>query len=159
MALLINLRDIEDEDAELAGELSIEELEFDFTDEVIHFAKPLTYQLTAQSLPDAVLVRGKLRLVLDCECVRCMKPVEYPLEFPDWACHLPTTGEEKVPINMGSVDLTPYIREDMVLAFPQHPLCREDCPGLAPKQPKPAVDMSADGEKKSPWDQLNQLKL
>jgi hypothetical protein len=58
MALLINLRDIEDEDVELAGELSIEELEFDFTDEVIHFSQPLTYQLTAQSLPDAVLVRG-----------------------------------------------------------------------------------------------------
>jgi len=159
MALLLNLSDIEDEDAELAGELSTDELGFDFTDEVIHFKKPLTYQLTAQALPDALLIRGRLYLVLDCECVRCMKPVEYPLEFVDWVCHIPTTGEEKVPINKGSVDLTPYIREDMVLAFPQHPLCREDCPGLSPKDEDEHVDISKDDVKRSPWDQLNRLKL
>ena len=159
MSLLVHLRDIKDEDAELAGELSIEELEFDFTDEVIHFTKKLNYQLLVQSLPDALLIRGSLRLILDCECVRCMAPFEYPLDFPDWVCHIPTTGEDKAPINKGSVDLTPYIREDMVLAFPQHPLCREDCPGLAANNQKVPDIPQPDAGKKSPWDQLNQLKL
>lgn len=159
MPLLLNLRDLEDQDVVLDGEIPVEDLGFDFNDDIIHFTQPLKYHLNAQSLDDALLIRGKLELTLDCECARCVKPFDYPIEFPDWVCHIPTEGEEKAQINKGSVDLTPYIREDMVLAFPQHPLCREDCPGLDPQDQSASVEPSIDAEKKSPWDQLNRLKL
>ena len=43
---------------------------------------------------------------------------------------LPLEGEEEVPVINDCVDLTPYMREDILLAFPQHPLCEPDCGGL-----------------------------
>lgn len=159
MAFLVNLQELEEKDRDLVGELPVEELEFDFEDNIIHFAQSLKYDLTAQLLPDSLLVRGRLSLVLDCNCVRCMKRFEHPLEFPDWACLIPTSGEDKAPIIKACVDLTPYVREDMVLAFPQHPLCREDCPGLASKDSHVSEESSTDDKKPSPWDQLNRLKL
>ena len=93
MALLVNLRDLEDQDVLLDGEMSVEDLEFDFNDEIIHFTQPLKYHLNAQLLDDALLIRGKMELTLDCECSRCVKPFEYPIKFPDWVCHIPTEAE------------------------------------------------------------------
>src|SRR5690606_24496786 len=123
MPLLVNLRHLEHKNIELKGELSPEELELDQTDELIHFTKPVKYELEAQRMERNLLVHGKVQAVLDCECARCLKPFEMNLNFNDWAVHLPLTGEDKVRIESDSVDLTPYIREDILLAFPQHPLC------------------------------------
>ncbi len=39
-----------------------------------------------------------------------------------------------VPIKNDCVDLTPWVREDILLGFPQHPLCRPDCGGLKESQ-------------------------
>lgn len=159
MPLLINLQELEDHDKPLCGELPSEEVEFDIDDDVTTPAQTLMFELNAHSLPDALLVRGKLHLDLHCKCVRCMEPFLYSIDFPDWICHIPTEGEDKAPIIKGCVDLTPYIREDMLLAFPQHPLCRENCPGLLTKDSKKSEDSSDDDGSSSPWDQLNQLKL
>lgn len=160
MSLLINISQLHEEEVELAGELTPEELGFDFVDEVTHATKPLTYSLTAQLLDDAVLLRGDLKLVLDCECVRCLARISHPLHIEDWACHIPLSGEDKAPIIKDSVDLTPYIREDMVLRFPQHPLCRKDCPGLVSKDKKTSAPSATEKpDVPSAWDALNKLKL
>ena len=76
---------------------------------------------------------GSLTLTLDCECVRCLKTFEHELKLTDWALHLPLEGEEKVPVENDCVDLTPFVREDILLEFPQHPLCKPDCRGLKTK--------------------------
>jgi uncharacterized metal-binding protein YceD (DUF177 family) len=52
------------------------------------------------------------------------------------------------------------VREDILLGFPQHPLCRPDCGGLKKasvgKVPKTA---GKDETKPSAWAELNKLKL
>jgi uncharacterized metal-binding protein YceD (DUF177 family) len=53
--------------------------------------------------------------------------------------------------------LTPFVREDMLLNFPQHPLCKPDCAGLKTGQAK---KLGGDEESKpSVWVELNKLKL
>ena len=47
-----------------------------------------------RQMEDGLLVQGRLRLLLDCQCVRCLKPFQYRLELDDWTCHLPLEGEE-----------------------------------------------------------------
>jgi uncharacterized metal-binding protein YceD (DUF177 family) len=47
--------------------------------------------------------------------------------------HLPLEGEDKVPVDNDCVDLTPFVREDILLEFPQHPLCKPDCGGIENK--------------------------
>jgi uncharacterized metal-binding protein YceD (DUF177 family) len=162
MPLLINLRHLEKKELHLEGELPISELELENVDELIHFSGPLTYDLEADRLEDALLVQGKLHLPLECECVRCLKLFKQDLDFPGWAAHLPLKGEDKVETRGDFVDLTPYLREDILLAFPQHPLCKANCKGLpkgAAAKLKKAGGPGKVEEKSSPWSKLDKLKL
>ena len=162
MPLTFNLRHLEDKSLRLVGELPVADLELETLDEVIKVNQPMSYDLEAQELDTAILVQGRLTLVLDCECVRCLKPFQYTIELNDWACHLPTEGEDKVSTVNDCVDLTPYIREDMVLAFPQHPLCKPECSGLAKTQKKPEKGPGAVAKSESSssaWSALDKLKL
>jgi uncharacterized metal-binding protein YceD (DUF177 family) len=162
MPLLVNLRHIEYKDVTLKGELPSAELDLEQADELIHVPGPLQYDLEAQRLENNLLVHGSLRVRLECECSRCLKPFQHELNFQDWAVHLPLAGAEKVEIAGDCVDLTPYIREDILLAFPQHPLCESECGGLK-NQPSSGAKGSTGAnqidESSSAWTELNKLKL
>ena len=130
MPLALNLRHLEAHDLHLKGSLSVAELDIDPHDEVIQVRHPLEHELEVQKLEDSLLVQGRLHLVLDCECVRCLKPFQYQLELDNWTCHLPLEGEDAVDVVNDCIDLTPYVREDILLEFPRHPLCNPECSGL-----------------------------
>jgi len=162
MPLLVNLRQLEKQNLALAGELPVAELELDLRDELIRTDKPLRYQLEIQEMEDSLLVQGCLQLPLECECARCLKPFPFQLKLNPWAAHLPFEGEEKVSIVNDCVDLTPYLREDILLGFPQHPLCETDCRGLPEKnigQVEKTSGSSQNEQKSSAWATLDKLKL
>jgi len=156
MSLKVNLRHLAEHGVRLEGELPVAELDLGVEDELIHLKQPLSYDLTVELLHDALLVTGSLALPLDCECGRCLKKFKTTLKLNGWAVHLPLEGEEKVPVDNDCVDLTPFVREDMLLDFPQHPLCRPDCAGLKPKARKAG---KLELEKPDVWAELNKLKL
>jgi uncharacterized protein len=141
MAIFINLRHLEEHGIRLQGEISPADLDLETLDEMIHVKRPLAYDLEVQKLDQALLIQGRLGLTIDCECVRCLKPFEHKIDFDHWVCHIPLEGEDKAPVTNDLVDLTPYVREDIVLAFPQHPLCKVECGGLVP----PAKDRTSGG--------------
>jgi uncharacterized protein len=155
--LQFNLRHLEEHALRLKGEVPVAELDFGVTDELIRLEKPLRHDLQVESLHDSILVTGSLRLELDCECGRCLKPFKYELALKDWALHLPLEGEDKVSVDNDCVDLTPFVREDMLLEFPQHPLCKPDCAGLKKKARVQAVGPEA--ARPSGWAELDKLKL
>jgi uncharacterized protein len=157
--LIINLRHIEHKVLTLQGQVTAEEMELETLDPLIHTPQPLSFALTVERLQDHVLVKGRLRLVLACECVRCLESFEHPVELEHWSCMIPLTGEEKAPVVNDCLDLTPYVREDILLAFPLHPLCRSDCGGI-PYSPGKGPD-SAGGASSasSTWSELNKLKF
>ena len=162
MPLTINLRLLEDEPHQFAGELPPEELGCGDLDELIHTPEPLEYDLEAQLLEQELLVQGSLRLALHCECARCLKPFVQPLELEGWAAALPLEGEERVPVEGDLVDLTPWVREDILLTFPQHPLCDPGCrglPGAAPGGTGKTKDAQQVMEASSAWAELNKLKF
>src|ERR1035441_1911092 len=113
--LSLNLRHLEAHEIRLEGELAAAGLDFDLRDEMIRAEQPLRYDLTVEKMDDALLVTGSLRLILDCQCVRCLKSFKHRLVLEDWSCHLPLTGVEKVSVNNDCVDLTPFVREDILL--------------------------------------------
>jgi uncharacterized metal-binding protein YceD (DUF177 family) len=158
MPLQINIRHLEDDDLRLQGELPVAELDLPNNDELIHARLPLQYDLEAQRAGDGILARGRIELTLDCECARCLKPFQYIIELDPWTAHLPLEGLEKVPVKDDLADLTPYLREDILLELPQHPLCEADCAGL-PNRAKESRKKSA-GQTGSPaWAALNKLKF
>lgn len=155
--LSVNLRHLESHEVRLKGELSAAELDFGLGDDMIRADHPLLYALMVEKMQDAVLVTGSLELVLDCQCVRCLKPFKQRLFLKDWTCHLPLAGEDKVSVANDCVDLTPFVREDMLLEFPPHPLCKPDCGGL--KKSKAPKTGGADAVTSTPWAELDKLKL
>ena len=97
---------------------------------------------------------GSARARLAGECVRCLEPVSssvdvtfqelyvYP-EDPARGSHrhgsrasvaTPTDAEDDGTkwLEDDLIDLEPVVRDAVVLALPFKPVCREDCPGLAP---------------------------
>jgi uncharacterized protein len=162
MPLAVNLRHLEAHNISLAGSLTAEELDLDPRDEVIRVCYPLEHDLEVQKVEDGLLVQGHLHLVLECQCVRCLKPFQHRIELPKWVCHLPLEGEDRVPVVNDSVDLTPYVREDILLEFPRHPLCKPGCRGLPNTsigKSRNTSDTGKTGAGSSAWAELNKLKL
>jgi uncharacterized protein len=160
MPLIVNLRHLQEQDMMLRGELPAADLDLDPRDEMIRVVQPLRYELEVQLLEDSLLVRGRLRLMLDCQCVRCLKPFRRELELNPWTQHFPLAGEESVPMVNDCADLTPSVREDILLEFPRHPLCRPDCPGL--EKMKTGKGKNTGGQDEitpSAWAELDKLKL
>jgi uncharacterized protein len=162
MPLTFNLRHLEKRSLCLAGELSASDLDLQNIDEMLEIAEPLKYDLVLERVGNSVLLQGRLTCNLACQCVRCLAPFNRVVEIGDWTCDLPLAGEEKVPISNDCVDLTPFLREDILLALPQHPLCKPECQGLldAPQHlQEPAGWRMQDSEVSPAWAELNKLKF
>jgi uncharacterized protein len=162
MPLAVNLLHLEAHDIRLEGRLSVAELDIDPHDEVIQVSHPLEHDLEVQKVEDGLLVQGHLALVLECECVRCLRPFQYRLVLDNWTCHLPVQGEDCVAVVNDCVDLTPYVREDILLEFPRHPLCNPECRGLPGTAIGKSKNASGTGQTEvgSPaWAELDKLKL
>jgi DUF177 domain-containing protein len=162
MPLLFNIRHLEHQAVTLRGELPVAALDLVGVDELIQADSPLRHDLVVERHERSILAQGRLGLELRCECVRCLKSFEYRLAFDSWSCLLPLEGEDKVPVSNDCVDLTPYVREDIVLAYPQHPLCEPECPGLlaaSPNGARPSSGASVAADLPAAWAELNKLKL
>ncbi len=162
MPLHVNLRHLEADDVRLKGRLSAEELDIDSRDEMVQPGSELEHDLEIQHVEDGLLVQGRLSMPLTCQCVRCLKPFHYELNIDRWTRLLPLTGEEAVPVINDCVDLTPFLREDILLEFPQHPLCEQDCRGLPTAYIGKSKNTSSTGRTPadpSAWDELNKLKF
>ena len=157
MPLTVNLRHLEEHNVRLRGELPVAELDLETGDEMIQVVGPLRYDVEVQKLEDALLVRGSLQLGLECRCVRCLQSFTRRLDLKGWTSHVPLEGEDRVAVVNDCVDLTPLVREDMLLEFPQHPLCKPDCGGLKAKTGK--ARKTAAGNTPAVWAELDKLKL
>jgi uncharacterized metal-binding protein YceD (DUF177 family) len=158
MPLTFNIRHLEKKDLHLEGELPTEELELDLKDEMMRPSDFVSYDLRVERLEGAALVQGEVGLVMEYTCVRCLKKFEEELDLENWTCHLPLIGDDAVEVSNDLVNLTPHLREDILLALPQHPLCEAECGGL--KVPD-SVKEPSDSSDKAPsaWDELDKLKL
>jgi len=161
MPLVCNIRALEKGAVRLVDELPAAELDVDGFDECVRLSLPIKYDLEVQSAEKGLLVRGRVEVTLDCDCVRCLRPFQQELVWPDWTCFVPLVGEDSVKVVNDQVDLTPFLREDILLDYPQHPLCEPGCDrlprvGSGLGQPPGGVKR---GESGSPvWIELNKLK-
>ncbi|HEX9435902.1 MAG TPA: DUF177 domain-containing protein [Candidatus Limnocylindria bacterium] len=90
------------------------------------------------------LIEGDARATVALECARCLRPIQSPVRarFSEQyyaTLHVETGAPMPEPPldskTIGSdfrIDLTPLIREEVILAMPLAPLCRPDCKGLCP---------------------------
>ena len=97
----------------------------------------LVLDLRLESVMDGVLVSGTVTGPVSGECGRCLGPVSDMLTVKVQELFLyPETSmdhdeEDEVSQLQGDfLDLTPTLRDVVVLSLPITPLCQEDCQGL-----------------------------
>jgi len=101
---------------------------------------------------DDVFLNGSLTGGLECVCSRCLERARLPLRLPIRTAYVPRgedddedADEDEGGAGSGAnddagvayfdgdqIDLGPELREQILLAVPISPLCREDCAGLCP---------------------------
>jgi uncharacterized protein len=161
MPLRFHLRQLETEPLCLDGEIPLPELDLEGLDELMHPVGGLKHELRVERHERGLLVQGCLELPLACECARCLRPFQHVLRLSDWCRLLPLEGEDRIPVRHECVDLTPYVREDIVLALPQRPLCEPECAGLidwSAAGPEHSSGTPLGGPPASAWAALNKLK-
>jgi len=99
--------------------------------------------LRLESVMEGVLVSGTARAALTGECARCLDRVDRQIDvevqelfaYPDRAAvnGAEPDADEVEMVEGDLVDLEGAVRDAVVLALPQAPLCRDDCPGLCPQ--------------------------
>lgn len=97
--------------------------------------------LLLESVVEGVLVSGTAVAHTTGECARCLDSIEDDVEieltelyaYPDSATEATTDEHEVSRLIDDRIDLEPAVRDALVLALPQAPLCAEDCAGLCPE--------------------------
>lgn len=92
---------------------------------------PITFHL--ESTNTGIVVRGTVSAEYHDTCRRCLNEVRERASV-----HISELYQREVidpdayPLEGEQLNLAPLVREHLLLALPDGPLCRPDCPGLCP---------------------------
>ncbi|MGH7657134.1 MAG: YceD family protein [Gemmatimonadales bacterium] len=105
----------------------------------VRLEEPLEVEGRLQATADGEYFwRGRLTGRVVAECRRCLREIAFPLDtgisvmFSDDPDMADDPSVYPLPARSREIDLRPAIREELALAVPAFPLCREDCAGLCP---------------------------
>ena len=116
---------------------------------------PFAYDLKVSKVSNELLIRGEVELPLSCVCDSCLQDFDHSVVTDD-ICHVIENPPD-------TVDLTNYIREDILLAVPQIYVCDDDCKGLCSNCGQnlniEQCECKVESFEKSPWDELDNLDL
>lgn len=86
--------------------------------------------------PQGILLQADFQTIIDLECVRCLTDFQQALRFNFTELYAFSqryvTDSGLLMPETGIIDLTPVLREYVLLEIPISPLCRPDCKGLCP---------------------------
>ena len=127
----VHLRQIHAEGLHLEGE---EEFPIpDLVTEDVHWTGPLRYALDLGIAEGALWATGSLAQPVELRCVRCLEPFPFDIEVKAFSIRLDLTGPELI-------DLTPHLREDILLNLPAHPHCDREGGRVCPAEKRTAGD-------------------
>jgi uncharacterized protein len=150
----IHLKQIPHDGHHLEGEEACSLAEFETDD--LRCAGPLRYALDVGISEGALWANGSLSQPVELRCVSCLETFQHDIKVPAFALHTELHGPE-------TIDLTPLMREDILLNLPAHPHCDHDggrvCPGPTVIAPSSEPAPEAEEARKPDWSALDQLKF
>ena len=144
----IHLKQIPPEGLHLEGEEDclIPELK----SEGVRCVGPMEYKIDIGASDGSLWANGSLKQPIELTCVACLEKFVYDIKVPAFALHTELQGPE-------TVDLSPFMREDILLNLPAYPRC--DREGGRVCQATAATAAAAETKRKSDWSALDKLKL
>ena len=147
----VHLRQIPEEGLHFEGDedCPIPELEADG----IVCVGPLHYSFDLGLSEGALWANGSLTQPVELTCVSCLERFTHTIHVPQFALHTELGGPELL-------DLTPFVREDILLNLPAYPHCDRDggrvCP--APHRATESEPLAPEARKPD-WSALDKLDL
>lgn len=145
----VHLRQISSEGLRVEGGEDASFLELDGIEQKA--TGPVGYSLDAGISGGGVFATGRVWVPMELRCVACLRPFRFMAESDSFAAQVEIDGRE-------FVDFSPFVREELLLALPNHPRCDLNgglhCPYQRPEG-------SGGGNRratKSAWDQLDKFK-
>ncbi|VVM05455.1 hypothetical protein MAMC_00600 [Methylacidimicrobium cyclopophantes] len=83
-----------------------------------HAKDPIAIDLTLYLVDDLVVGSGRVETAVELQCGRCCRWLDWPIRLPDFQLRI------RPPLPLW-IDLTPFIREDILLALPMVAVCDE----------------------------------
>ncbi|CAN5598377.1 hypothetical protein BH18VER1_BH18VER1_21660 [soil metagenome] len=146
----VHLRQIPNEGLHLEGE---EECPItDMAKEEIVCAGPLGYSLDLGVSEGELWANGSLSQPVELRCVACLEQFVHTIEVPEFAMITETSGPE-------TVDLTPFVREDILLNLPAYPRCDREGDRVCPAPHMQRAQSDGPEVRKPDWSALDKLDL
>ena len=136
----------------------------------VRFADVVRAEVKVHRVGEEFFVRGEATTLGTFTCVRCqvefVRPVACAMNVVIHRVTSPqTTGLDQdsyieVPLGTSEFDLTPLVREGLILAVPETPHCREECLGLCSRcgvNKNEETCTCSDTDPDSRWDALKQF--
>ena len=144
----LHLKQIPSEGSHLEGEENclIPELE----SEGIKCLGPMRYSIDVGISDGSLWVNGVLNQNVELTCVGCLEKFAYEIAVSRFTVHTELTGPEVV-------DLTPFMREDILLNLPAHPRCDREGGRVCKATHREHEPLEI--KRKSDWSALDKLKL
>jgi len=123
MSLLVETGRLHHKPERVCGQEPAASLELDLGDQ-IRPEGALAYDLTVQRVSDELIVQGTLKIGFECRCARCGGNFVRNVFISDFCRNFPVTSKNEL------INLTPDVREDILLALPMVAVCSDTCQGL-----------------------------
>src|SRR6266436_4838721 len=149
----VHLKQIPTQGLHLEGEeeCPIQELE----SEGIRCAGRLHYAIDVGVAGRGLWANGSLSQPVELRCVSCLENFVHEIRVPAFAVHMELHGPE-------TVDLTPFMREDILLNLPAHPHCDRDggrkCKAAIPEYSN-LEKQEREAKREHDWEALDKLKI
>src|SRR5258706_8620323 len=121
--------------------------------EFVKFTHPVNAKVQADLIYSEILISGTVSTIVNLSCARCLEVFERKIE-----------GGFKQAYSLDGmvIDLTPELKETILIDIPFNALCKEDCKGLCPYcgKNKNFEECLCEREKANPrWDILKEIKF
>jgi uncharacterized protein len=144
----VHLKQIPSQGLHLEGEENcpIQELE----SEEMRCAGLLHYDIDVGVAGSGLWANGSLSQPVELRCVSCLENFVHEIRVPAFAVHTELSGPE-------TIDLTPFMREEILLNLPAHPHCDRDADRIC--KANEVRTAKQDARRKPDWSELDKLKL
>ena len=122
--LIVDVARLDEAGEDFAGETDAEALALGPGAGVCTPVGGICYDVRVEQIGHELLVRGRVSHRFRCACSRCAERFELDVAEDRFLADYP------VPEGTEYVDLTPEMREAIILLLPGYPVCRPDCKGL-----------------------------
>ena len=111
---------------------------------------PMQYKIDLGISESSLWVNGSLNQPVELNCVACLEKFAHDIKVPAFALHTELHGPE-------TVDLGPFMREDILLNLPAHPRCDREGERVCKGAKSEAT--ASETKRKPDWSALDKLKL